>query len=46
MILFSIAFVAKIAARNYKQVRRMRHKAMAGEYIHCYDKGKVYVVNA
>ncbi|VDP83326.1 unnamed protein product [Schistosoma mattheei] len=39
------SFAAKIVAVNYKRVRTMRHDIIEGEYIRCYDKGMMYVVN-
>ncbi|VDO69072.1 unnamed protein product [Schistosoma curassoni] len=39
------SFAAKIVAINYKRVRTMRHEFIEGEYIRCYDKGMMYVVD-
>ncbi|CAH8640873.1 unnamed protein product [Schistosoma margrebowiei] len=39
------SFAAKIVAVNYKRVRTMRHEFIEGEYIRCYDKGMMYVVD-
>ncbi|CAH8670914.1 unnamed protein product, partial [Schistosoma margrebowiei] len=40
------SFAAKIVAVNYKRVRTMKHAFIEGEYIRCYDKGMMYVVDA
>ncbi|VDO85131.1 unnamed protein product [Schistosoma mattheei] len=39
-------FAAKIVAVNYRRARTMRHKFIEGEYIRCYDKGMMYVVDS
>ncbi|KAH9583009.1 hypothetical protein MS3_00000428 [Schistosoma haematobium] len=39
------SFAAKIVAINHKRVRTMRHEFIEGEYIRCYDKGMMYVVD-
>ncbi|VDP89278.1 unnamed protein product [Schistosoma mattheei] len=39
------SFAGKIVSANYKRVRTMRHGFIEGEYIRCYDKGMMYVID-